>query len=86
MGVERLVFPNPTEQFIFVERVKVDETCPKCGSDDVARYPVANYIGPRMTTKCQACFHILACDVPTYEDNWPPFRSATYGWPASRAG
>jgi hypothetical protein len=86
MGVERLVFPNPTEQYLTVERVKVDMTCPACGGDDVRRYPVANFIGPRMVTKCQGCFEVLACDVPTYEDNWPPFRSATYGWPASRAG
>lgn len=86
MGVERLVFPNPTEEFLEVPRVLVDEDCPACGSEDVARYPVANYIGPRMVTKCQACFHELAVDVPSDEDNWPPFRSATYGWPASRAG
>ena len=86
MGVNRLVFPNPTEQYLEVVRVKVDEKCPACGSEDVARYPVANFIGPRMVTKCQDCFEILACDVPTEEDNWPPFRSATYGWPASRAG
>ena len=86
MGVERLVFPNPTEQFLYVERVKLDTTCPTCGNSDVARYPIANYLGPRMVTRCQDCFHILACEVPAADDMWPPFRSATYGWPASRAG
>lgn len=86
MGVERLVFPDPTEQFLTVTRVRVEATCPECGSDDVARYPIANYIGPRMVTRCQACFHVLALDIPEPADMWPPFRSATYGWPASRAG
>jgi hypothetical protein len=86
MGVERLIFPDPADQFLTVPRVPVDRTCPACGSDDVARYPIANYIGPRIVTRCQACFHVLELDVPTAEDMWPPFRSATYGWPASRAG
>ena len=86
MGVERLVFPNPTEEFLSVERVKVDATCPECGSGDVARYPVANYLGPRMATKCQDCLHVLSYEIPKPEDMWPPFRSAAYDWPASRAG
>lgn len=86
MGIERLVFPTPTEQFLEVERKRVDTTCPECGGEEVARYPIANYIGPRIVTRCQDCFHVLALDAPAPEDNWPPFRSATYGWEASRAG
>jgi hypothetical protein len=86
MGVERLVLPPPEEEFPRVERVPVDAMCPACGSRDVARYPVANFIGPRMVTKCQACFTHLAVDVPTEDDHWPPWRSATADWPASRAG
>lgn len=85
-GVDRLLFPPPAEDKIFVERKPVDDTCPKCGSTDVRRYPVANYIGPRMVTKCQDCFHHLATDVPTADDHWPPWRSATLDWIASRAG
>jgi len=39
-----------------------------------------------MVTKCQACFHHLAIDVPSYDDHWPPWRSATHDWVASRVG
>jgi hypothetical protein len=86
MGIERLVFPPPAEQFISVDRVKVSATCPACGSDDVARYPIANYIGPRMVTRCQSCFEVLSLERPQPEDNWPPFRPAASDWEASRAG
>ncbi len=85
-GVDRLLFPDPTEAKISVERKPVEATCPKCQSKDVRRYPVANYIGPKMVTKCQKCFHHLATDNPTPEDRWPPWRSATFDWPASRNG
>jgi hypothetical protein len=86
MGVDRLLFPRPESERLFVERVPVDAVCPACGSTEVARYPVANFIGPRMVTKCQNCFHHLALDVPTAEDHWPPWRSATADWKGSRAG
>jgi predicted RNA-binding Zn-ribbon protein involved in translation (DUF1610 family) len=85
-GVDRLLFPEPAEQFLVVERKPVEATCPRCGSTDVRRYPVANFIGPRMVTKCQDCFEHLAVDVPTVDDHWPPWRSATIDWPASRNG
>ena len=86
MGIDRLVFAPPTEQFIEVQRTPVQATCPACGSQNVARYPVANYIGPCMVTKCQECFEVLARDRPAPEDNWPPFRPAALDWKASRAG
>jgi hypothetical protein len=79
--------PIPPEgERLYVKRVPVDAECPACGSSDVARYPIANFIGPRMVTKCQACFHALSVDVPTEADQWPPWRSVTLDWPASRAG
>ena len=86
MSVDRLLFPRPAAERIYVERMPVDQTCPACGSTDVARYPVANYLGPRMVTKCQHCFHHLATDRPKAEDHWPPWRSATRDWPSSRVG
>ncbi len=86
MGVERMLFPRPGQERLSVERVSVQMTCPQCSSTDVARYPVANFIGPRMVTKCQSCFHHLAVDVPAYDDHWPPWRSPTSDWPSSRAG
>lgn len=86
MAVERLLFPPPAEDRLVVERVEVEGTCPKCGEAELARYPVANFIGPRIVTKCQRCFHHLAVDIPTVDDAWPPWRPATADWPASRAG
>jgi predicted RNA-binding Zn-ribbon protein involved in translation (DUF1610 family) len=86
MAIDRLVFPVPTEKYLSVERAGVDATCPSCGGDDVRRYPIADHIGPRIVTKCQSCFHVLALDRPSPEDNWPPFRPAAIDWPASRAG
>lgn len=86
MSVARLLFPRPEEERIYVERVPVDERCPRCESTDVARYPVANYLGPRIVVKCQSCFHHLSNERPTADDHWPPWRSATRDWPASRLG
>ena len=74
----------PNAERIYVERTPVEGArCPECDSDDVRRYPIANHLGPRMVTKCQACFHVLALDKPVEADNWPPFRSVTYDWEAS---
>lgn len=71
---------------VYLEREKVEGAeCPECGSADVRRYPIANHYGPRMVTKCLDCFHVLALDKPTAEDNWPPFRAVTYDWDASPA-
>ena len=86
MGLERLMPTPPTDARVSVERVPVDQDCPKCGSSDVARYPVANYIGPRIVTKCQECFHSLSVDVPSEDDQWPPWRAAALDWPGTRAG
>jgi ssDNA-binding Zn-finger/Zn-ribbon topoisomerase 1 len=86
MSLERLMPPVPTELRISVTRTPVKATCPKCGSGDVARYPVANFIGPRIVTKCQACFYSLAVDIPDPDDHWPPWCSATVDWIGSRAG
>jgi len=86
MGIERLLFQRPEAERLSVERTPVEGSCPECGSELIARYPVANYLGPRIVTKCQACFYHLSTDVPSPEDNWPPWRSATADWLPSRAG
>lgn len=80
------LFPRPKDEFIAVERKPVDATCPACESRDVRRYPVVAALGPRIVTKCQACFHVLALERPKPEDDWPPFRAVAYEWRASRAG
>jgi hypothetical protein len=61
------------------------QTCERCGSTDVQRYPVSCVHGARMATKCQGCLHIIKIERPTADDWWPPFRSATYDWDASLA-
>ena len=86
MRIDRLVFSAPREQYLHVQRVPVDVTCPACGSGNVARYPIANCIGPRVVCKCQESFEVLDLDRPAPEDEWPAFRPVTLGWPASRAG
>jgi len=81
-----LIYNRPPSGDMVVQRVRVEGvTCPECGSDDVRRYPIGWVRGPRIATKCQACFYALSIDVPTREDAWPPFRAATWDWPASPA-
>jgi hypothetical protein len=90
MGInDRMIFQTPGPDRMIVEKTRVEGlTCPKCASTEIARYPIGWYKGPRMVTKCQACYHSLSVDRPALQDNWPPFRSATYDWepsPAERA-
>lgn len=86
MATDRLMFPRPSTPRVVVERTPVDAQCPSCGSHDVARYPVANHLGPRMVVKCQDCFTHLSVTRPEPEDAWPAWRSPTRDWPASRVG
>jgi ssDNA-binding Zn-finger/Zn-ribbon topoisomerase 1 len=87
MGInDRMIFVTPPADAMTVVKAKVEgQTCPQCGSGDVARYPVGHFLGPRIVTKCQACYHSLAVDVPTEADQWPPFRPLTYAWDPSPA-
>ncbi|KAF0964796.1 hypothetical protein [Rhodococcus sp. T7] len=86
MAVDRLLFPRPETDRVYVERTAVDGECPSCGATSLARYPVANHLGPRMVVKCQECFHHVSVTRPEPEDNWPAWRSPARDWPASRVG
>jgi hypothetical protein len=86
VAIDRLLFGRPTDEFIVVERTYVPGVCPSCGAERLARYPVANSMGPRIATKCQECLYPVSVDVPTADDHWPPWASATADWPTSRAG
>lgn len=86
MAVDRLLFPRPTTARVYVERVPVPGACAACGAEALARYPVANHLGPRMAVKCQECFHHVSVTRPTAEDNWPAWRAPARDWPASRVG
>lgn len=85
MGInDRMIFTTPAASAMTVTKEPVaGQVCPQCGSDDVRRYPIGWYKGPRMVVKCQACYHSLAVERPLPEDSWPPFRTATYDWDAS---
>jgi transcription elongation factor Elf1 len=86
MGIgDRMIFPTPAASEMHVVKQRAEGTCPRCGSAELARYPVGHYKGPRMVTKCQACYHSLAVEMPEAADNWPPFRAFTYDWEASPA-
>lgn len=86
MAVDRLLFPRPETERVSVARSPVSSECPACGGSNVARYPVANYLGPRMVVKCQDCFTHLSVTRPDPGDNWPAWRSPTRDWPPSRVG
>lgn len=86
MSVDRLLFPRPEAERLYVERVPVDERCPGCDGTNVARYPVANFMGPRMVVKCQDCFTHLSTTRPLPEDHWPAWRAPARDWLPSRAG
>jgi hypothetical protein len=87
MGInDRMIFQTPGPDQMDVVKIRVHAlTCPTCGSTDIARYPIGWYKGPRIVIKCQACYHSLSVQRPQLEDNWPPFRSATYDWEPSAA-
>lgn len=88
MPLRAIIYPRPKEEFIYQEREKVNEKCPVCGSDDVKKYPVITYLGPKITVKCQNCLHTLRWIEPRLEDRWPPYWSVTKAgnWPPSVAG
>lgn len=50
-------FLRPLQEFLVVERVTVEGTCPECESSDLKQYPVVSEGGWWMVTKCQNCLH-----------------------------
>ena len=49
------VFPRPATLTVSVEREPVSGTCPGCGAEDLARYPVISEKGWEIVVKCQSC-------------------------------
>lgn len=83
---DTILYDRPTEKFVFVKREPmVGAVCPECKSKDVRKYPIANWMGPRIVIKCQTCFHVLEISRPTREDRWPPFQPLTQDWPVALA-
>ena len=48
-------FPRPSQPFLSVERRRVEGTCPECGANDLAEYPVLSEGGWWDVRKCQSC-------------------------------
>jgi hypothetical protein len=48
-------FQRPETPTVSVDRERVSGTCPECGADDLARYPVVSEKGWEIATKCQSC-------------------------------
>jgi len=44
-----------TRQFLFLDREPVEGTCPRCGEEDLRRYPVNSEGGWFQVVKCQRC-------------------------------
>ena len=80
---ERYIFAPPSESNLVLERVQVEGACPECGGHDIRQYPIANYLGPRIVTKCQDCMGVVEMRKPRPDEHWPPFRAVTYDWDAS---
>lgn len=55
-------FQRPETPTVSVERERVSGTCPECGAQDLARYPVVSERGWEIVTKCQACLASVARD------------------------
>jgi vanillate/4-hydroxybenzoate decarboxylase subunit D len=52
-------YPRPTELTVTAEREPVDNSCPRCGHEEVSRYPVLSEGGWFQVVKCQGCLHSL---------------------------
>jgi hypothetical protein len=80
----RYIQATPAVEDLVVPRTAVaGEVCPACGGSEIERYPVASVYGARMTVTCQGCLEVIRRERPSAEDNWPPFRAATFDWDAS---
>jgi transposase-like protein len=51
---------STTHQPLHLEREPVDGTCPRCGADDLRRYPVNSEGGWFDVVKCQSCLHSVS--------------------------
>ncbi|GGJ60477.1 hypothetical protein GCM10010121_083860 [Streptomyces brasiliensis] len=84
--IDRILYPHPDVDQVYADRPLVpNKVCPQCASTEVARYQIANHLGPRITLTCQECLHVIAVERPSTADSWPPFRAVAYDWPASPA-
>lgn len=58
--MSNFIAPRPTDPNPVQAREPVPGTCPECGAESLARYPVLSEGGWFLATKCQACLHTVA--------------------------
>jgi vanillate/4-hydroxybenzoate decarboxylase subunit D len=51
---------DATSTRLYLERERVEGTCPHCGAEDLATYPVNSEGGWFTVVKCQNCLHSLS--------------------------
>lgn len=49
-----------TQQPLHLDREPVDGTCPRCGDEELRRYPVNSEGGWFDVVKCQSCLHSIS--------------------------
>jgi hypothetical protein len=55
-------YPRPHDPTVAVAKESVEGTCPECGADSLARYPVLAEGGWFQVVKCQNCLHSVSRD------------------------
>ncbi|BBF99370.1 MULTISPECIES: hypothetical protein [Pseudonocardia] len=53
-------FARPQEPTVSLVKTPVEGTCPRCGADDLRRYPVNSEGGWFEVVKCQSCLHSVS--------------------------
>jgi transposase-like protein len=53
-------YPRPHEPTVAVAKEKVEGSCPECGAESLARYPVLSEGGWFQVVKCQNCLHSVS--------------------------
>ncbi|MCE0762083.1 hypothetical protein LWC35_04025 [Pseudonocardia kujensis] len=53
-------FPRPQEPTVSLVKESVEGSCPKCGAQELRRYPVNSEGGWFQVVKCQHCLHSLS--------------------------
>ena len=53
-------YPRPRDPTVAVTKERVEGSCPECGADSLAKYPVLSEGGWFQVVKCQNCLHSVS--------------------------
>jgi vanillate/4-hydroxybenzoate decarboxylase subunit D len=51
---------DATSKRLYLDRERVEGACPRCGAEDLAKYPVNSEGGWFIVVKCQGCLHSVS--------------------------